>query len=541
MEEITKREQELPSNEYRVINIEKVGDYLFVETNVKSLLIDKDKNVFDVGKCNHVEKVFKMGDDIFAVLEDKYRQILVNIKTQEIYISQSILYYSNICKIDDDYVSVFGADCKNQLAFNIHTKKFIEPEVDIPVDYNRKIGPNLFLYINHASKTLQYFLVDQDGKLIYKCGEYFPYFTDGDLILSLRKENEIVIVRDVYKDTRKVEMVSQNEMVNSNPLIHENEKHEADAICFVSGKDFTVTDLKMNIINKYSLDINYDEVKIQLWGDVAVVIVKKGEESYNIGLNIKSGIQIRHRGIWVLPLDVKGPTVIRGCDVLGKEDYIFTIYDENGNEYTHHRAKDCDNILCRKMNLIGFYGIEGMDGCLIYNIDTKEEKIVSWQNPEFKLDDNDEYEDIGFGIRYGDTWEDVIIDLFDEDMNVLYEGIIAKDYGIIGKNFAYKVKNNLLLLKIPESSGSRTYYRKVVLDKEKNTLYDSFDGYLSFVGNFLQIIDREEGKTYYIDSRTYEKHDDMRITMKEFGLPDMLNVNGEQVKLMKKNEDIYSE
>ena len=538
MDEISKQERELP-NTYQVISIETVDDYIFVETNGKSFLIDKDKNVYDVGKYNCAKNVYKMGDDILAVLEVDHHQDLVNIKTKEVVLSQRISYCSGIFKIDDDYVETMGYDHPTML-FNIRKKEYIKPNVDIPVEYSRKVGPNLFVYEHndYSKQIYRKFVINQDGELVFDCGSYFPYYKDGRLILSALNDGEVVVVDNVLDGNTSSNMLSRNDKINSNPLVVTDERSKPEGICFVSGKEFLIVDFDMNIKNKYPLDIDseYDKTEIQLWGDISVIIVKKGEEHYCIALNLKTGKQIKHQGIWIIPVDAANPNVIRGCDPLGDGNHMFTIYDKEGNEYTHHRAKDCYNIHSRSMNLIRFYGIEGIKGCLVYNKDTREEKIIPWVNPEFKMHDY-EYMEYGFGVRYGETFRDEIIDIFDEDFNVVFEGIDAKAYKIATDDFGYEVNNNLLLLTIPKSEGSRTFYRKVVMDRNKNIIYDSYDGYLSFIGNFLQVIDEEQGKTYYIDSRTGERHDDMGITMKELTLPDTINVDGETIKLIKKNED----
>ncbi|MDE6141351.1 MAG: hypothetical protein K2G03_01995, partial [Bacilli bacterium] len=531
---ISKQEKVLP-NTYQVISIETVDDYIFVETNEKSFLIDKDKNVYDVGRYNCCKHVYKMGDDILAVLEGEHRQELVNIKTNEVYLSQRISYCSGIFRIDDDYVDTLGSDY-DKMVFNIRTKEFIKPRVDIPVKFSRKVGPNLFVYEfnDYGKQIYRKFVIDRDGELVFDCGSYFPYFKDGRLILTSLKDEEVIIVDNVLEGNTSSNILGRNSEISSNPLVVTDENGEPESICFVSGKEFLIVDFDMNIKTKYPLDIesDYDEVEIQLWGDISVVIVKKGDESYCIALNIKTGKQIKHQGIWIIPVDVANPDVIRGCDPLDDEYYMFTIYDKDGNEYTHHRAKDCYNIHCRAMNLIRFYGVEGVDGCLVYNKDTREEKVIPWVNPEFLLHDH-EYMDYGFGIRYGATWRDEIIDIFDLDFNVVFEGIDARSYKMRTNDFRYEVKNNLLLLTIPVSDGPRTCYRKVVMDREKNVIYDSYDGYLSFVGNFLQVIDEVKGKTYYIDSRTGKRHSDMNIAMNELALPDAISIDGETIRLIK--------
>lgn len=542
MDEILKNKHELP-NEYRVINIETVDDYIFIETNERSFLINKDKNVFDVGKYSHAKNIYKMGDDIFAVLEGNSRQELVNIKTKEVYVSHSCSYYSAIFQIDDDYVGLMGTDFKQTSVFNIRSKRFIKPNVDIPVEYSRKVGPNMFEYDNndYGNQIYQHFIVNQDGDLIYKCGDYFPYFKEGNLILSDRENKKVVIVHDILNGCNRLEILKKKDTMDSNPLIHDDENGDADSICFISKTDFIIADFDMNVIKTIPLDIDYDDVEIQLWGDITVIIVRKVEEHYCIALNIKNDVQIRHKGIWVLPLDMIGTQVIRGCEILGEKDYMFTLYDLEGNEYTRHRASDCMDIKSNQMNKYIFYNVDGTENSLVYNRDTNEEKIVPWRDPQFKIAPESGYMEFGFGIRYGKSWEDEIIDLFDEDFNILYEGLIAKDYQIRRDDFSYQIKNNLLLLIVPISSGPRTYYRKVVLDKDKRKLYDSCSGHLSFIGNFLQVIDDESEKTYYIDSRTGEMHDDVNITIQEFALPDTIKVDGEQVKLIMKKVDKTSE
>ncbi len=541
MEEISKVKEELPKS-YQVINIERIDDFIFVQTQEKSFLIDKNKKVYDVGNYSHACKIYHMGKDIFAVLEDSYKQDLVNIANREVYLSHRASYYSGIWKIDDDYVHISGPDYEESPLFNIRTKKFIKPDLEVPVKYGWKLAPNLFVYENndYGKGIYQKFIINQNGEVFYNCGSYFPYYEDGNIILSSSKDDEVIVVHDVLNGAAKSEMLSRSDAIKSNPLVYTADGGHAKSICFVSGKEFLVVDFNMNILKKYNLDIDYDDVEIQIWGDIAVTIVKKGEDSYCIALNIKTGKQVKHHGIWVLPLDVKGPTVIRGCDILGDDDYMFTIYDENGCEYTHHRSRDCFNIHSEKMNLIRFYGVEGIKGCLVYNIETKEEKEVPWQDPKFKMK-NSKYMNYGFGIRYGESWRDEIIDIFDLNFNVVYEGIISKDFKIRGEDFGYEVKNELLLLTVPISEGPRTYYRKIVMDKEKNIIYDSFSGYLSFIGNFLQIIDEESGKTYYIDSRTGKRVDDISLTMQEFALPEMINIDGECVRLIKKNDNKIDE
>lgn len=537
MNEIIKKEKELPKS-IQVINIEKVDDFIFIETKEKSFMIDKDKHVYEVGNYSHLKNVYHMGDDILAVLEGNHRQDLVNIRTKEVYLSQKNSYYSGIWKIDDDFVHISGPDYEYQPVYNIRTKRFIMPNVEMPVKYGWKLAPNLFVYeINDYEKQIyQKFIIDDQGKLVYRCGEYFPYFKDGNLVLSDRKDNEVVIVRDVLNESQETDMLSKGDSINSNPLIYTNEKGIAEGICFVSKKDFLFLDFDLNVKKRFPLDIEYDSVEIQLWGEISVIIVKKGDESCCIALNLKTGKQVKHYGIWIIPVDAANPNVIRGCDPLDDEYSMYTIYDKDGNEYTHHRAKDCYNIHCKKMNLIRFYGVEGIDGCIVYNIDTREEKVVPWVNPQFMMGDK-EYMDYGFGVRYGESWRDEIIDIFDLEFNVVFEGLVSNDFKIRGDDFHYEVNNELLLLTVPVSSGSRTFYKKIVMDKNKNILYDSFDGYLSFVGNFLQIIDEEHGKTYYIDSRTGKRCDDTQITMQEFALPDTINVNGESVRLIKQNVD----
>lgn len=526
----------------RLISIEKVDDFIFIETSEGSFLVDQNKKVYSIGKCTHVDKVHHMGNDIMAVLHRNYKQELVDLNTNEVIVSQDISACTGIFKVDDDYVELLSYNHKPQL-FNVRKKCYIKPDLGIEVEYARKVGPGLFVFENNDYKNSIYkhFVVDDEGKLIYDCESYFPYFKDGTLVLSSLKDHEIVIIRNVLEGNRELEYISQSEMVNSNPLVHEDDNHNPDSICFVNGSDFIITDLAMNVIKTYPLDIEYDKVEIQLWGDIAVVIVTKDEDDTCVALNIKTGSFVKHHGIWVLPLDVEGPVVIRGCDKVGEGDFVFTIYDENCHEYTHHHAKDCFNIHTEKMNLIRFYNVDNENKTIVYDVEKKCEKEIPWVNPEFRMDDDGKYLPVGFGVRYGESWQDEIIDFFDEDLNPIYEGLKAQDYKINTKRFSYDLRNNLLILIIPESHGARTDYRRLVLNMNGKVLYDTYDGYLSFIGNFLQVIDKENEKTYYIDSRNESILDNIALPDNGIPVPDTLEVDGGIVKLIKENKDETNE
>lgn len=75
---------------YRIVSIETVGDFIFVETTDESFLIDKKRIVYSIGKCSYVDKIHYMGDDILAVLSRNGKQELVDIKTKEVVVSKKM-------------------------------------------------------------------------------------------------------------------------------------------------------------------------------------------------------------------------------------------------------------------------------------------------------------------------------------------------------------------------------------------------------------------------------------------------------------------
>jgi len=262
MEEISKVKEELPKS-YQVINIERIDDFIFVQTQEKSFLIDKNKKVYDVGNYSHACKIYHMGKDIFAVLEDSYKQDLVNIANREVYLSHRASYYSGIWKIDDDYVHISGPDYEESPLFNIRTKKFIKPDLEVPVKYGWKLAPNLFVYENndYGKGIYQKFIINQNGEVFYNCGSYFPYYEDGNIILSSSKDDEVIVVHDVLNGAAKSEMLSRSDAIKSNPLVYTADGGHAKSICFVSGKEFLVVDFNMNILKKYNLDIDSGNAK----------------------------------------------------------------------------------------------------------------------------------------------------------------------------------------------------------------------------------------------------------------------------------------
>lgn len=529
MEKIVRQEKKSPKT-YRVIRMEKVGDYLFIETDFTSLLLDGEK-CYDVGKYNRASRVFTMCDDLVAVLEIEGRQELINVKTKDVILSHRNSYYSGLFKIDDNYVRVMGPDYGDAL-YNVRTRKFVHPQIDLNLKYKNKIEENLFQfqYNDDERHTCQNFVLNQNGDVIYECGNYFPYFSDGNLILKSMKEKKVIIVHNPLDSCEPTDILIKNEKIQSNPLVYIKDD-KADGVVFVSDNKLKMFNFNLEEMKSFPLDADVDDYEIQLWSDIAVVIVTKGENKSCIALNLNNGIQIKHNGIWILPLDVPGQQVIRGCDVLGKEDYLFTLYNEEGIEYAHHQAFDCFNVHSKKMNKYIYRRVDRTNKNLIYNIDTKEEILIPWQDLKYKTDEGFGYQSIGCGIRYRNSLDEGIIDFVDEDLNVIFGDIKCKDFGIRYENFRFDISNNLLLLTIPKSVISTTYFRKVVIDKESNVLYDSYSGNLSFIGNYLQIV--ESDKTTYIDSRTMNMVTGDSL-ISEMNLPETLQLEGKPIQLIKK-------
>ena len=404
MEEVINQDKNLPKK-YEVKYIEKIDEYLFIETDITSLIISEN-NCYDVGKYKYIYKVYKMGDDLMAVLGKNYRQYLVNVQTKEVILEQSASYYSGIFKIDDDYVETMGPD-HNKQVFNVREKKFIEPQIDLDIEYYYRVGENLFHYQknDYTNQIYQNFVVYKDGRIVYELGDGFPYYVDGSLIISYRKDDTVTIVHDVLNTGYPIVTISKNDKVSSNALIH-TKKNVADFLVFVSDHKLKVLDFDLNSTKEYDLGEEGDDYEIQLWRDIAVVIVTKEEKKHCIAINLNNGAMVKHQGIWILPLDDPGPQVIRGCDVLGN-DRIFTIYDLDGIEYTHHTASDCFTLHSAKMNKVLYRDVDGTDNSLVYNIDTKEERVVPWTSPEYGVKEDGGYMEYGYGFRTFRSWDDV--------------------------------------------------------------------------------------------------------------------------------------
>lgn len=529
-------EKQITPLEYKIINVEELGDNLFVQTYSKAFLIDENKKVYDISQYKYVNEVFYMGENLMGVLGAKHKLHLVNLNTKEVYTSIREDSFTRIFKIDNDYVRLVGSNIDE--VFNIHTKKRVKPQVDCEVKFRFKIGDNLFWYSydDYYKGIHKNFIINQHGEVVYNCESFYPCIKDDKLILSNLQAQKVLIIHEFNSPSKRVEVIEKNDFIHSNPLVHNDIHGNADSICYISRSSFVISDFDGNILKRYPLEIEYDNIQIQLWKNIAVIIVKKEENSYNIALNLDNGVQIKHKGIWILPFDKEGKQVIRGCDKGSNGLYQLTLYDLDGNEYTHHVAADCFTIDSKKMNKYLFTNVDGTEEDIVYNIDTKKEVIIPWRKVNFKVDKDLNYMDIGYGVRYGTAWEDQKIDLFDEDFNILFDSIDAFLYHIVGEDFYYEVKNNLVFLSISQSEGLITRFRKIVLDKDHHVLFDSYIGCISFIGDYLQIIDPTVNETYYIDSRTCKKVENVQLSMRDYDIPKSIIVEGKTIKLIKENK-----
>ena len=75
---------ELKLKNIKILNVEKVNNYLFIVLNNGQKILTNGKELYDVTNFNHLSDLFSMGDKFCAVMRKDYSTYVVDLKTMEI-------------------------------------------------------------------------------------------------------------------------------------------------------------------------------------------------------------------------------------------------------------------------------------------------------------------------------------------------------------------------------------------------------------------------------------------------------------------------
>lgn len=527
MENLERKDNNTPVKFY-IEGIYNVDGYLVIHGSNNCVVTDGE-NVYYLGKYKYIQNIYKMGNKIYAVVLHNYRQSLIDIETLECVLSQKQAYCSGIFKVDDNYINLIGSEYPNYL-YNINTKNFIKPDNGHVFSHMLVRNEDLFVFQTENKYEYSYSVVDGTSKVLYECGRGFPHKIGNNLVIHNSKEENVKIVVNLFskQEANKEIIISINDNILGEPQIIK------DNIVIVTSDSVKLINTNLEEVRSIPIKLDGEVVDTQLEDNTFIIVISKGEKKSCVIVLLNNELVMYHDGVVTLPFEKSEIKTIRCYDELDQEEKdkykkfdtfgYFSLYDTEGTKLTTLKARDCWVIESSKNNKFIFYNVDGLDTHKVYNVETKELKDIPWDGIDYCLDGCDW---ASYGWGYNELTNSY--DFFDEDLNVLFADIDPSLYGMRYSNdLTFKILNNYLWLDIRISKGPCNYYHNVIIDKDKNVIYDSYNSAITILGNYFQI--KENDKLIYLDSRTGTFSDNRNILLTGV-LPKSLSLKNNTIEL----------
>lgn len=472
-----------------IVDVEKVGNWLFIILENNQKILTNGKEVYDVSEYDYLKDIFVIQGKIYASFTKDFSICLIDIVTGEIMFSDSNAYYINM---RDERILYVIKNVGNNTLYDLVTKKYLP----VPEDYEfeKALGYHLYIFrennYNKKFYDLKRCVVSADGEIIMSQIEGYIYLINNYLVIKKSAELSIFELKDGKPIPVKT-FKKGNEII-ANPDIYK------EYILIVEKGVIKLIKPSLEIVKEFKIE-NLDEIIDMEWvGDTLKLAIPYTSNNENVGkqmhINLKNGNIILHIRIDGYPYWT--PTTYVGRDIREYESdkgVDFHFYDADSNLFLNINANYYETL----GNGEQIFFLKSASKNYLLNSKTKVLQEVPYDDVCFHTTNP-----YGFGvIKRSNT-----IDFIDQDFNILVTGINYKNYNLnltLG-GFGYFIINGYLRLSIPFIDGygvSRN--RCVLIAPNGEVLVDSVDEKCYPLGNLIQITNGK--KAEFLNTKTGEK------------------------------------
>lgn len=495
---------ELGFKNIKILNIEKVNDFLFIVLDNGQRILTNGSELYDVSNYNHLSALFNMGDKFCAVMNKGYSVYVVDLKNMEIIFEDDKAYH--VSKHDERTLNVImKIGGGNNSIYDIETKKYLpSPE---NYEFENSLGYNLYVFREeHNSETNFYdykrCVINADGKVILKDIDGWIELCDNYLII--KKQNELCIVKINNDKSLNMNTIEQNE-----ELIAKPEYYDGHIIIMQKGliKIFTPD---LNLINQFEIKELESVVDFEILSNILKLClpytIDEKRVNKHLFLNLKTTKSISHVRIDGYPYLT--PDVYVGKDDLNDEQLYDFEYDKT-YEQTEYHFYDSD--FNKIVDVKGNYYSEIDDNIFVVGVwDGKkiQQKFINVKTNTVK---ECYYDAINFSPdnSYGYAFNTItdMIDIVDRDLCVIIPNIDYKRLGLSKSNdlfdgFNYFVVNDYVCIIKHIAEGPRSLFRNIIQNANGEIILDSMQHKCYPMGNLIQII--KDGKSEFLNTLTGE-------------------------------------
>ena len=495
---------ELGLKNIKILNVEKVYDFLFIVLDNGQRILTNGSEVYDVSNYNHLSDLFNMGDKFCAVMRKGYSTCVVDLKTMEILFEDDKAY--RICKQDDRTLHVImEIGGGNNTIYDIETKKYLpSPE---NYEFENSLGNNLYVFREEHNLETDFYdykrcVINADGKVILKDIDGWIELCENYLII--KKRNELCIVK-INEDNS----LNMNTIAQSEELIAKPEYYEGHIIIMENGV-IKIFSPDLNLVNQFKIEELESVVDFEIISNILKLCLPYTIDGKKVNkhlfMNLKTGKSISHVRIDGYPYWT--PDVFVGKDDLNDEQLYGFEYDKTYEQTEYHfYDSNFNKIVDVKGN---FYS--GIDDN-IFEVGTWDGK--TWQrkfiNAKTKVVKESDYDVIKFSPDnlYGYAFNTItgMMDIIDRDLSVIISNIDYKRFGLSESNdffsdFTFFVVNDYVCIIKHIAEGPRSFFRNIIQNANGEIILDSMQHKCYPMGNLIQIV--KDGKSEFLNTLTGE-------------------------------------
>ena len=483
LQSVNETNKELNLKRIRIKDVSHIDEYLYLILDNGQKFLTNEKELYDLTDFGYVERVFRMGERLCAVVSGVFSPCLIDLNTKEILFQDNNAY--SISKQDDRTLHVIKKRGNNTI-YDIERKWYLPMPEDY--EFENSLGNGLYVFCENNNNIPFYerkrVVINADGFFVLNNIKGWIYLEDRYLIIHKDQELTILEIGD-DKKTKTIKKVQKNGTILTSPE-------------YYNGKVITVLKDKINIY-KPNLELiksipveGLVEVKDseRICGvlKLNVPTIYNGEENgKHIFVNLETGKKIEHLRINGYPYWKQ--TSFVGQDEL--EDYKrnkpmdFYFYDKDFNFITKERG-------------IQYYSADDENESLFIVENDDKNILINTENGSAKETD---YILVRYHFSapygYGIHSDNKTMDFFDKNLDVIIPNFEFEKYNLsfnLG-GFGYFIVNGYVCITTDFVDGYGRYqYRNIIYSKQGEVILDSIHHKCYPIGNFIQIMKGKDSK-----------------------------------------------
>ncbi len=476
---------ELGLKHIKIIDIDKVDDYLFIILDNGQKILTNGNDLYDVSDYSHLSSMFNMEDKFCAVMTKGYSLCVVDLKTMEVLFEDEKAYH--ISKQDDRTLHIImKIGGGNNTIYDIETKKYLPAPEDY--EFENSLGNNLYVFREQHNADTNFYdykrcVINADGKILLKDIDGWIELNNNHLIIS--KKNQLCVVKINEDSTLDMKTIEKNEEIIAKP-----EFHNGNLILMEKGviKIYTPN---LELVNEFIVDELNEVIDYEIVSDTLKLCLPHTIEGKQVNkhlfINLNTGKSISHLRIEGYPYWV--PTTYIGQDSIDSKITDYHFYNANFDSIIRVSANDYESVESNKECMFVIRTIDG---------ENEHKQLLNTENGSIRDVD---YDYIHFHLSlpfgYGVNLSTQKMDFFDENLNIVIPDFDYKRFNMsyCHEEFGYFIINDYICINkhfVGDFGQSR--WRTIIQKANGEVILDSVQHKCYPMGNFIQIVYNQDSE-----------------------------------------------